>query len=200
LRFARGGNASGKNGDGDRLLPYRHRRGSHRARQTVPVCGYLLALRALVAAVRYTVIPAHRQRHPLHLVRQQLLGAASEIRLALDRGELFMATASNTPARENDSDHRLTKPKHPVSANQTNGQVERIEPHAQGRPGESLSLQDRRPASPTPGQLRCYFLLRTQTQNPQRLDSLRAHLQMLDQNPALQAKSTPSSFGTIQLK
>jgi transposase InsO family protein len=48
--------------------------------------------------------------------------AAPDIKLALERGELFRAHAFELACAQNDIDHRLTKPKHPW----TNGQVERM--------------------------------------------------------------------------
>jgi len=47
---------------------------------------------------------------------------ASEIRLALQQGELFRAHAFELMCARNDIDHRLTKPNHPW----TNGQVQRM--------------------------------------------------------------------------
>ncbi|MBN8708079.1 MAG: IS481 family transposase [Verrucomicrobia bacterium] len=48
--------------------------------------------------------------------------AASDIKLALQRGELFRAHAFELACARHDIDHRLTKPNHPW----TNGQVERM--------------------------------------------------------------------------
>jgi transposase InsO family protein len=48
--------------------------------------------------------------------------AVAEIKLALQKGELFRAHAFEFACAKADSDHRLTKPKHPW----TNGQVERM--------------------------------------------------------------------------
>ncbi len=48
--------------------------------------------------------------------------AVAEIKLALQRGELFRAHAFEFACAKADIDHRLTKPKHPW----TNGQVERM--------------------------------------------------------------------------
>jgi len=48
--------------------------------------------------------------------------ATAEIRLALQRGELFRAHAFEFACAKAEIDHRLTKPKHPW----TNGQVERM--------------------------------------------------------------------------
>jgi transposase InsO family protein len=48
--------------------------------------------------------------------------AAGEIKLALQRGETFLAHAFEFACAKADIDHRLTKPKHPW----TNGQVERM--------------------------------------------------------------------------
>ena len=48
--------------------------------------------------------------------------SVSEIKLAIERGELFRAHAFELACARNDIDHRLTKPKHPW----TNGQVERM--------------------------------------------------------------------------
>lgn len=48
--------------------------------------------------------------------------AAAEIKLAIQRGELFRAHSFELACAQNDIDHRLTKPRHPW----TNGQVERM--------------------------------------------------------------------------
>ena len=48
--------------------------------------------------------------------------AASEIRRAMDCGELFCAPAFEHACTQNNIDHRLTKPRHPW----TDGQVERM--------------------------------------------------------------------------
>lgn len=58
----------------------------------------------------------------LHAVPGNRCSAAAEIKLALQRGELFRAHAFEFAYAKADIDHRLTKPKHPW----TNGQVERM--------------------------------------------------------------------------
>jgi transposase InsO family protein len=64
---------------------------------------------------------SHRQRHPFTTPGNPS-SAAAEIKLALERGEVFHAHAFEFTCAQNDIDHRLTKPRPPW----TNGQVERM--------------------------------------------------------------------------
>ena len=127
----------------DRLLPYRHRRGSNRAGQALPPRRHRPDLEVrLRRAAREGDAPhrgrlpapphrsrplqgphrAHRQRNPLHRRQATRGSAAPEIKEALATGELFRAHAFEYACAQHDIDHRLTKPKHPW----TNGQVERM--------------------------------------------------------------------------
>jgi transposase InsO family protein len=79
-------------------------------------------LRALLEAVPYKVHTVLTD-NGLHFTSPgNAYSAAAEIKLAMQRGELFRAHSFEYACAQNDIDHRLTKPKHPW----TNGQVERM--------------------------------------------------------------------------
>jgi transposase InsO family protein len=79
-------------------------------------------LRNLLKAVPYKVHTVLTD-NGIHFTTPGSPGSAvSEIKLALERGELFRAHAFELACARADIDHRLTKPKHPW----TNGQVERM--------------------------------------------------------------------------
>jgi transposase InsO family protein len=79
-------------------------------------------LRALLHAVPYKVHTVLTDNGTHFTTPGNKASAATEIRLALQRGERFRAHAFEFACAMNDIDHRLTKPKHPW----TNGQVERM--------------------------------------------------------------------------
>jgi transposase InsO family protein len=79
-------------------------------------------LRALLEAVPYKVYTVLTD-NGLHFTSPgNTCSAVAEIKLAMERGELFRAHSFEYACAQNDIDHRLTKPKHPW----TNGQVERM--------------------------------------------------------------------------
>ena len=79
-------------------------------------------LRHLIAAVPYKIHTVLTD-NGIHFTTPGAGGSAvSEIKKALEKGELFHAHAFELACAKNDIDHRLTKPKHPW----TNGQVERM--------------------------------------------------------------------------
>jgi len=79
-------------------------------------------LRHLIAAVPYKVHTVLTD-NGTHFTTPGAGGsAAPEIKLAIERGELFWAHGFELACAQADIDHRLTKPKHPW----TNGQVERM--------------------------------------------------------------------------
>ena len=79
-------------------------------------------LRAVIQAVPYKVHTVLTD-NGLHFTDPRGGGSAvPEIRLAIERGELFRAHSFELACAQSDIDHRLTKPKHPW----TNGQVERM--------------------------------------------------------------------------
>jgi len=79
-------------------------------------------LRAVIEAVPYKVHTVLTD-NGLHFTDPRGGGSAvPEIRLAIERGELFRAHSFELACAQNNIDHRLTKPKHPW----TNGQVERM--------------------------------------------------------------------------
>ena len=79
-------------------------------------------LRALIKAVPYTVHTVLTDNGTHFTSPGNTCSAASEIRRAMDQGELFRAHAFEHACAQNHIDHRLTKPRHPW----TNGQVERM--------------------------------------------------------------------------
>ena len=79
-------------------------------------------LRSLIAAVPYKVHTVLTDNGTHFTSPGNTCSAASEIRLAMDNGEIFMAHSFEYACAQNYIDHRLTKPKHPW----TNGQVERM--------------------------------------------------------------------------
>src|ERR1700677_806664 len=123
----------------DRLFPYRHRRGSNRARQALPHRRHRPNVEVRLRRdareggapdCRRPPAPPDRrrplqgpyrpdrQRNPLHHPRQYELSRVGH----LEAGEPVWAHAFEYACAQNDIDHRLTKPKHPW----TNGQVERM--------------------------------------------------------------------------
>ena len=79
-------------------------------------------LKALIEAVPYKVHTVLTDNGVLFTTPGNRCSAAAEIKLALQRGELFRAHPFEFACAKADLDHRLTKPKHPW----TNGQVERM--------------------------------------------------------------------------
>ncbi len=79
-------------------------------------------LRALIKAVPYKIHIVLTDNGTHFTSPGNSRSAAADIRLAMDRGELFWAHAFEYACAENHIDHRLTKPRHPW----TNGQVERM--------------------------------------------------------------------------
>jgi transposase InsO family protein len=79
-------------------------------------------LRALLQAVPYKVHTVLTDNGTHFTSPGNTGSAAAEIKLAIQRGELFRAHSFEYACAQNDIDHRLTKPKHPW----TNGQVERM--------------------------------------------------------------------------
>jgi transposase InsO family protein len=79
-------------------------------------------LRALIKAVPYKIHIVLTDNGTHFTTPGNSRSAAADIRLAMDRGELFLAQAFEFACAENYIDHRLTKPRHPW----TNGQVERM--------------------------------------------------------------------------
>src|ERR1700712_616893 len=79
-------------------------------------------LRALIKAVPYKIHIVLTDNGTHFTTPGNSRSAAADIRLAMDRGELFLAHAFEFACAENYIDHRLTKPRHPW----TNGQVERM--------------------------------------------------------------------------
>ena len=130
-------------GRSDRLVSYRHRRGSNRARQALPARRHRPNVevrlrrdareggashrgglpRRLIAAVPYkvhTVLPDNGKTH--FTTPGNTSSAAPGHQGRPEAGELVWAHAFEYACVPNDIDHRLTKPKHPW----TNGQVERM--------------------------------------------------------------------------
>jgi len=79
-------------------------------------------LRALLAAVPYKIHTVLTDNGTHFTSPGNTCSAAAEIKLAMERGELFRAHSFEYACAQNDIDHRLTRPKHPW----TNGQVERM--------------------------------------------------------------------------
>jgi transposase InsO family protein len=79
-------------------------------------------LRALLKAVPYKIHTVLTDNGTHFTTPGNQRSAAADIKLALERGEIFRAHAFELACAQNDIDHRLTKPKHPW----TNGQVERM--------------------------------------------------------------------------
>lgn len=79
-------------------------------------------LRALIRAVPYKIHIVLTDNGTHFTSPGNSRSAAADIRLSMDRGELFLAHAFEYACAENYVDHRLTKPRHPW----TNGQVERM--------------------------------------------------------------------------
>jgi transposase InsO family protein len=79
-------------------------------------------LKALIQAVPYTIHTVLTDNGTHFTTPGNKTSAASDIKLAMQRGERFRAHAFELACAQNDIDHRLTKPKHPW----TNGQVERM--------------------------------------------------------------------------
>ena len=78
-------------------------------------------LRALIAAVPYRVHTVLTD-NGIHFTDPKGGWRPGEIKVMLERKELFRAHSFELACAENDIDHRLTKPRHPW----TNGQVERM--------------------------------------------------------------------------
>jgi transposase InsO family protein len=70
-------------------------------------------LRALIKAVPYKVHIVLTDNGTHFTTPGNSRSAAADIRLAMDRGELFLAHAFEFACAENYIDHRLTKPRHP---------------------------------------------------------------------------------------
>lgn len=79
-------------------------------------------LRALLKAIPYKVYTVLTDNGTHFTTPGNQRSAAADIKLALERGEIFRAHAFELACARNDIEHRLTKPKHPW----TNGQVERM--------------------------------------------------------------------------
>jgi transposase InsO family protein len=79
-------------------------------------------LRALIAAVPYTVHTVLTDNGTHFTTPGNTASAAPLIKEAMERGEIFRARAFELACAQNSIDHRLTKPWHPW----TNGQVERM--------------------------------------------------------------------------
>lgn len=79
-------------------------------------------LRALIAAIPYKIHTVLTDNGTHFTSPGNVASAAADIKLAIQKGELFWAHAFEYACAQNDIDHRLTKPKHPW----TNGQVERM--------------------------------------------------------------------------
>jgi transposase InsO family protein len=79
-------------------------------------------LNALLQAVPYKIHTVLTDNGVHFTTPGNRCSAVAEIKLALQRGELFRAHAFEFACAKADIDHRLTKPKHPW----TNGQVERM--------------------------------------------------------------------------
>ncbi|MGH7172581.1 MAG: IS481 family transposase, partial [Gemmataceae bacterium] len=79
-------------------------------------------LRALLQAVPYKVHTVLTDNGTHFTSPGNTCSAAAEIKLAMERGELFRAHSFEYACAQHDIDHRLTRPKHPW----TNGQVERM--------------------------------------------------------------------------
>ena len=79
-------------------------------------------LQALIEAVPYKIHTVLTDNGTHFTTPGNKSSAAPDIKLALERGEVFRAHAFELACAQNDIDHRLTKPKHPW----TNGQVERM--------------------------------------------------------------------------
>ncbi len=79
-------------------------------------------LNALIQAVPYNIHTVLTDNGVHFTTPGNRSSAAAEIKLALERGELFRAHAFEFACAKADIDHRLTKLKHPW----TNGQVERM--------------------------------------------------------------------------
>ena len=172
----------------DRLLSYRHRRGSNCARQALPARRHRPNvevrlrrdareggashrgdfLRRLIAAVPYKVHTVLTDNGTHFTTPGNTSSAAPDIKAALEAGELVWAHAFEYACAQNDVDHRLTKPKHPW----TNGQVERMNP---------------------PAKLRRRLQLRQAAHNPQGPHPIRIHLQSLDFQSHTDLKSARSS-------
>ena len=79
-------------------------------------------LRALIQAVPYRVHTVLTDNGTHFTTPGNICSAASDIRDAINNGELFRAHAFEYACALSEIDHRLTKPRHPW----TNGQVERM--------------------------------------------------------------------------
>jgi hypothetical protein len=79
-------------------------------------------LRRLVAAVPYKVHTVLTDNGTHFTTPGNVSSAASDIKAAIEAGEIFRAHAFEAACARLDLDHRLTKPRHPW----TNGQVERM--------------------------------------------------------------------------
>jgi transposase InsO family protein len=79
-------------------------------------------LKALIAALPYKIHTVLTDNGTHFTTPGNVSSAAPDIKLALERREIFRAHAFELACARNDIDHRLTKPKHPW----TNGQVERM--------------------------------------------------------------------------
>ena len=79
-------------------------------------------LRALIAAVPYKIHTVLTDNGTHFTTPGNASSAASLIKEAMARGEIFRAHSFELACAQNDIEHRLTKPRHPW----TNGQVERM--------------------------------------------------------------------------
>jgi hypothetical protein len=79
-------------------------------------------LRALIAAVPYKIHTVLTDNGSHFTTPGNTSSAASLIKEAMARGDIFRAHSFELACAQNDIDHRLTKPRHPW----TNGQVERM--------------------------------------------------------------------------
>lgn len=79
-------------------------------------------LRALIQAVPYTIHTVLTNNGTHFTTPGNKTSTASDIKLAMQRGERFRAHAFELACAQSDIDYRLTKPKRPW----TNGQVERM--------------------------------------------------------------------------
>jgi transposase InsO family protein len=97
--------------------------------------------------------------------------------------------------RENDIEHRLTKPNHPW----TNGQVERMNPHPQERDRQTLPLRQPRSAPDSPSAVPGCLQPRSKTQDAARPHAIRTRCSGLDERArTLQARPVTSHLGTVQ--
>jgi hypothetical protein len=103
-------------------------------------------LRRLIAAAPYKLHTVLTDNGTHFTTPGNTSSAASDIKAALEAGELVWAHAFEYACAQNDIDHRLTKPQAPLDqwASREN------EPHHQGRNRQTLLLPDPRPAANAP--------------------------------------------------